>query len=80
MKQRVYDETYNKVYEVAKSFLGKQERNQAFDDIIADFIETIPEEEQDAKAAMAQRYFHDVQYDAIRTMILNERIRLDEEV
>ena len=77
LKQRVYDETYNKVYEVAKSFLGKQERNQAFDDIIADFIETIPEEEQDAKAAMAQRYFHDVQYDAIRTMILNERIRLD---
>jgi len=77
LKQRVYDETYNKVYEVAKSFLGKQERNQAFDDIIADFIETIPEDEQEAKAAMAQRYFHDVQYDAIRTMILNERIRLD---
>jgi polyribonucleotide nucleotidyltransferase len=77
LKQRVYDETYNKVYEVAKSFLGKQERNQAFDNIIADFIETIPEEEQEAKAAMAQRYFHDVQYDAIRTMILNERIRLD---
>lgn len=77
LKKAVYDETYHKVYEVAKSFLGKQERNQAFDDIIANFIETIPEEEREEKEIIAKRYFHDVQYEAIRAMILNERIRLD---
>ncbi len=77
LRERVNKETYDKVYAVAKSFMGKQERNEAFDQIIADFMETIPEEEREEKQYMVQRYYHDVQYHAMRNMILNERIRLD---
>jgi polyribonucleotide nucleotidyltransferase len=73
----VHNTLYGKVYEIAKSFVSKHERNDLFDAILAEFIETIPEEERDAKTPIIQRYYHDVQYDAIRAMILEERIRLD---
>ncbi|MCQ2272123.1 MAG: polyribonucleotide nucleotidyltransferase [Bacteroidales bacterium] len=77
LRERVNKETYDKVYAIAKSFMGKHERNDAFDAILAEFLETIPEEERDEKEPMAQRYYHDVQYHAMRNMILNERVRLD---
>ena len=77
LRKRVHEELYDKVYAVAKSFKGKQERNEDFDKIVEEFIESLPEEERDEKAPMVKRYYSDVQYDAMRAMILNERIRLD---
>ena len=77
LRELVHKTTYDKVYAVAKSFAGKHERNDAFDQILEEFIETIPEEERDEKVPMIQRYYHEVQYDAMRAMILNERVRLD---
>ncbi len=77
LKEQIEKETYDKVYGVAKAFLGKQERNEAFDQIIEEFIASIPEEERETKEPIAKRYFHDIQYRAVRSMILNERIRLD---
>ena len=77
LRTLVHKTLYEKVYEIAKSFVGKHERNDLFDAILAEFIETIPEEERDAKTPMINRYYHDVQYDAMRAMILDERIRLD---
>lgn len=77
LRQQVKDQLYNKVSEVAKSFVSKQERNDRFDAIFEEFLLTIPEEERDAKKPLASRYYHDVQYDAMRTMILEEKIRLD---
>ena len=77
LKIEVRKSTYDKVYAVAKSFSGKQERNDAFDQILNEFLENIPEEERSEKEPLVKRYFHDVQYDAVRAMILNERVRLD---
>lgn len=77
LKVEVRKATYDKVYAVAKSFLGKQERNDAFDQILNDYLDNIPEEECSEKEPLVKRYFHDVQYDAVRAMILNERVRLD---
>jgi len=77
LRQMVYDATYDKVYAIAKAQTAKHERLDAFDAILAEFILTIPEEELDAKKAMISRYYHDVQYDAMRAMILNDRVRLD---
>jgi len=78
MRELVMKNTYDKVYAIAKSGMGKHERNEAFDQILTDFIaENIAEEEQEDKKPMISRYYHDVQYHAVRNMILNERIRLD---
>ncbi|MDR2978963.1 MAG: polyribonucleotide nucleotidyltransferase [Bacteroidales bacterium] len=73
----VKEATYDKVYAVAKSFVGKHERNDSFDAILTEYLETFTEEEREEKAHLIKRYYHDVQYDAMRAMILDERVRLD---
>ncbi|MDR1113103.1 MAG: polyribonucleotide nucleotidyltransferase [Bacteroidales bacterium] len=78
MRELVMKSTYDKVYAIAKSGISKHERNDAFEQILTDFItENVPEEEQEEKTPMIARYYHDVQYHAVRNMILNERVRLD---
>jgi polyribonucleotide nucleotidyltransferase len=69
--------TYDKVYEVAKSQQSKHERSDAFKAIMDEFIETIPEETRDEKKPLVARYYHDVEKEAMRKMILDEGIRLD---
>ena len=77
LRETIHSQLYDKVYAVAKSFTGKQERYEMLDTIFDEFMETLPEEERDEKKPLAKRYYHDVQYDAVRAMILNERVRLD---
>ncbi len=57
--------------------LPKQERSAAFEAVKQAFTETLPEEEREAKQVMVNRYYHAVEKEAMRNMILNEGIRLD---
>ncbi len=68
---------YDRCYAIAKSGMGKHEREEAFDKVKEEFIETIPEEDRDAKKMMISRYFNTIQREAIRNLILDEGIRLD---
>ena len=68
---------YDKCYAIAKSGQGKHERTDAFDALKESFLETIPEEEREDKAMMVERYYHDVEKEAMRNMILDEGLRLD---
>lgn len=77
LKTKVHQFCYDRVYHIAKSVLSKHERSEAFDAIKQEFIETIPEEEREANAIMVNRYYHAVEKEAMRNMILNEGIRLD---
>ncbi|HPD95554.1 MAG: polyribonucleotide nucleotidyltransferase [Bacteroidales bacterium] len=77
LRAKVHEFCYDKAYHIAKSVLPKQERNAAFDDLKQSFIDTIPEEEQEEKLVMINRYYHDVEKEAMRNMILNEGVRLD---
>jgi len=77
LRKRLKDELYDKVYQIAKSFLPKQQRTEAFNKIKEDFILSIPEEEREEKKLMVERYYHEVEKEAMRNMILNEGIRLD---
>ena len=69
--------TYDKVYEVAKSQMPKHERSEAFRAIMDAFLESIPEEEREKKKPLVSRYYHAVEKEAMRRMILDEKIRLD---
>ncbi len=69
--------TYNKVYAIAKSQLPKHERTDAFEAVVNEFLETIPEEQRDEKKPLVARYYHDVEKEAMRRMILDEGVRLD---
>ncbi|WP_316829335.1 polyribonucleotide nucleotidyltransferase [Pedobacter aquatilis] len=77
LKAKVYADTYDKVYAVAKSGSTKDERAEGFTAIINEFFEAMPEDTADLTKAMAKHYYHDVQYDAVRNLLLDEGIRLD---
>ncbi len=77
LRAACHEYCYNKCYEIAKSGTSKHERGDAFEAVHQAFLETIPEEEREEKAFMVARYFHDVEKEAMRNMILDEGIRLD---
>ena len=78
LRQLVIRETYDKVYAVATSASGKQERTEKFEEIEAEFCTRYTEEELAEKLPLIKRYFHDdVLKKAMRRMILDEGKRLD---
>ena len=77
LREKVFAATYDKVYAIAKSKSSKHERGNKFGEILMDFIASLGEGIDDTTGFLAKKYFHDVQYDAIRNLVLNEGIRLD---
>ena len=77
VREEVMQMTYDKVYEVAKSGLPKHERSAAFKAVLNEYLEGKDEEWLEANAGFAKSYFHDVEYKAMRNMILNDGQRLD---
>ena len=77
VREEVMKVTYDKVYEVAKSGLPKHERTAAFKAVLNEYLEGKDEEWLEANAGFAKSYFHDVEYKAMRNMILNDGQRLD---
>ena len=77
LRKAVHEFCYDKCYALAKSSKPKQERAEGFEQIKADFLATLSEEDQEAKAAMVARYYAHEEKEAMRNMILDEGIRLD---
>ncbi|PYF76762.1 polyribonucleotide nucleotidyltransferase [Pedobacter nutrimenti] len=77
LKEQVYKATYDQVYAVAKSQTSKGERGEKFAAILEEFTATLGEEVDDVTSFLTKKYFHDVQYDAIRNLVLDEGMRLD---
>jgi len=79
IREKVWKETYDKVYEVAKTPSGKEERGEKFKAVLAEFLAQYVEdaEELERVTPFAKVYYHDVEKEAMRQMILNDKIRLD---
>ena len=84
LRKQIHEELYQPAYDIIHQTLPKQERNDAFDKTIADFIEKydaehadLSEEELEEKHAEAGRYWGDVMRDAMRCCILDEGLRMD---
>ena len=77
VREEVMKVTYDKVYEVAKSGLPKHERSAGFKAVLNEYLEGKDEEWLEANAGFAKSYFHDVEYKAMRNMVLTEGKRLD---
>ncbi|MCI6491561.1 MAG: polyribonucleotide nucleotidyltransferase [Prevotella sp.] len=84
LKEQVKAECYQKAYDVVKQALEKHARAEAFEAIITEFKEQyaaahtdLTEEELEEKNALADKYYHDVERDAMRRCILDEGVRLD---
>ena len=77
IKVAVHKFCYDKIYSICKGSSAKHDRSDAFAAVKEEFMQTIPEEERAAKKPFVDRYYHQVEKDAMRNMILDEGVRLD---
>ncbi len=77
LRNKIRKENYDKVYAIARKGTTKHERHDAFDLIKQEIIDAVPEEEREEKELMINRYYHDVEKEAVRRLILDEHRRLD---
>jgi polyribonucleotide nucleotidyltransferase len=79
LRAKVQSATYDKVLAVArKANPNKAQRKADFKAVFEEFWNSLLEEEKtDEKLAHAKRYYHDVEKEAIRDMVLTDRVRLD---
>lgn len=78
LKKKVWDETFDKVYEVAlKKTKNKQLRKELFESVKEEFLSQYDEEKLEEIEVMVNRYFYEVEKEAVRQMVLKEKLRLD---
>ena len=78
LRKDVHDKCYDKAYAIAKTGAAdKHWRQDSFDAICQEYIDSLPEEEREEKEPLVRRYYHDVEKEAMRRCVLDEGIRLD---
>ena len=84
LREQIKSELYKPAYDINYQALEKHARQDAFDKVLADFLEKydaahtdLSEEDLEEKHAEATRYYDDVMRDAMRRCILDEGLRLD---
>ncbi|RGX92247.1 polyribonucleotide nucleotidyltransferase [Segatella copri] len=84
LREQIKSELYKPAYDINHQALEKHARQDAFDKVLADFLEKydaahtdLSEEDLEEKHAEATRYYDDVMRDAMRRCILDEGLRLD---
>lgn len=78
LRKDVREKCYDKAYAIAKAGCAdKHWRQDSFDAICQEYIDSLPEEEKEEKTPLVKRYYHDVEKDAMRRCVLDEGIRLD---
>lgn len=78
LRKMVHDACYEKVYAIAQSGdRDKHARHDAFQAIKEEFKAQFTEEQLEEKGALIDKYYHDVEKEAMRRCILDEGKRLD---
>lgn len=78
LRKAVHEACYDRAYAIAASGnRNKHEREDAFKAIREEFKAQFDEEELAEKASLIDRYYHDVEKEAMRRCILDEGKRLD---
>jgi polyribonucleotide nucleotidyltransferase len=77
LKEKIKADLYDQVLAIAKSGSSKEERSAKFKELRESYKANFTEEELEEKESLINTYYHDVEYDAMRDMILNDNQRLD---
>ena len=77
LKKEVFDATYQKYYDAAKTPSVKEERAENFKSIDNEFIDSLPEDTDDVTMTMVKRYLGKSKKEAVRNMMLDLKQRLD---
>ena len=80
LRELIWKETYQKAYDTARSLINdKHLRVSSFHKIKEDFVASYSEGKESSAIdkSLISRYYHDVEKEAMRRMILDDGIRLD---
>lgn len=79
LKEKIWKETYDKVYAVAaKVNPNKHQRAEDFASVKEGFLSQYSEEELETiNMTLVNKYYHDVEKEAVRNLVLDEKVRLD---
>ncbi|MES2734656.1 MAG: polyribonucleotide nucleotidyltransferase [Bacteroidota bacterium] len=77
LKAQIHELLYDKVYQVArKANPNKHQRSADFKAVLQSYIESLPADHT-VNLSLVKKYYHDVEKEAARNLVLNERTRLD---
>jgi len=77
LREKVAAFTKDRIYAIAKSASAKHDRSDAFDKLKKELIESLGEEVEDSTKKLAKKYYEDLQWELVRDMMINDRVRLD---
>ena len=79
IKKKIHDFAYEKCYALAKAAKPKHEREDGFEAIKEECIESLglTDDEKEEKKLMLARYFGHEQREALRNLVLDEGLRVD---
>ncbi len=78
LKAKIHEFSYQKCYDIAKQGLAdKHKRAELFGAVKEEFVATLSEEELAENGFLIGQYFKAAQKEAVRRVVLDEKIRLD---
>lgn len=78
LRKDIWAKTYQKAYDFARQCnADKHLRSELLMSVKEEYLAAMSEEDKAAKKTLVGRYYHDVEKEAVRRMILDEGLRLD---
>ncbi len=77
LNEKVQAFAKDKIYQISKAGSSKHQRSEAFDALKKELIESLGAEVTDAEKKLAKKYYADLQWEVVRNMIVDEKVRLD---
>jgi polyribonucleotide nucleotidyltransferase len=77
LNEKVQAFTKDKIYQISKAGSSKHQRSEAFDALKKELIESLGAEVTDADKKLVKKYYSDLQWEVVRNMIVDEKVRLD---
>jgi len=77
LNEKVQAFTKDKIYQISKAGSSKHQRSEAFDALKKELIESLGAEATDADKKLVKKYYADLQWEVVRNMIVDEKVRLD---
>ena len=78
LREAIQKTCFDGFYQVAKNGdPSKKERKKQFEEVRSQFLATLTDEQKAEKAFLLNKYFHDIEKEAVRQAVINERTRLD---
>lgn len=77
LNEKVHAFAKDKIYQISKAGSSKHQRSEAFDVLKKELIDSLGAEATEADKKLVKKYYADLQWEVVRDMIVDEKVRLD---